>query len=435
VNSLLKAYNLADPSRLFFWLRAKDSKGTHFPLAVDELYSDFFRTIVALHIIELDWPEERTLIVETNFEKEFCSIVDDLESIFRYLTKNPIEIRVQGKPRQGEQGGLDERPMRATLTLFSAGLDSMCCAAKLKAENRRPILIHIITDNITFHGVQEISKSRFFEQFDLFCIDATTKALRGGFSNTRGLVFYSAAYAIAASLGSRSITLGENGSQMLDIMLGQNVYYNSQSTKNTNPDFILKCQGLFSTLDEKEFHIECAFKDATRAEVLAQFFNKIPWEKSWSCFTRRGRSQMCGLCYNCFVRRMSMLAAGIEENAKTYENNPFLIRPSPVTEGYKKKENIIYYLLTFYANVLTNDVNAKSKLEILTGNFFKDPVELATRFAQDIYLAILTWSSRVNEIDLSGIGKKAVELLGKLPTEDLYQREKHLMTLRNQNCR
>lgn len=429
MNSLLKRYDLANPSRLFFWLKGKDSESTRFPLPIKEFYVDFLRTMVALHIIELDWPNERTLIVETNFEKEFRSIAGRLESIFHYLTNHPIEIRIESQPRQGRQGTLEEPPLDGTLTLFSAGLDSMCCAAKLNAENKRPILTHIITEWTTFHDVQEISKSRFFRRSDFFCVDATTKALKGGFSNTRGLVFYSAAYAIAASLGLRSFSLGENGSQMLDIMLGQDVYYNSQSTMNTNPNFIMKCQSLFSAFDEKRFNIECIFKNMTRAEAIATFSNQIPWKQSWSCFTRRGRSQMCGLCYNCFVRRMSILAAGIEEDAGAYENNPFLIGPSLVGEEYKRKEDIIYYLLTFYAKVLRNDAEAKSKLELLTGEFFKDPVELATRFGLDIYLAVLKSSSTLNRIDLSGIGRKAIELLKKSPIETLRQREKDLMTL------
>jgi hypothetical protein len=127
---------------------------------------------------------------------------------------------------------------------------------------------------------------------------------------------------------------------------------------------------------------------------------------------------------------MSMLAAGIEENAEAYENNPFLIGPSPVGEEYKRKEDIIYYLLTFYAKVLRDDAEAKSKLEVLTGEFFKDPVELATRFGLDIYLALLKSSSTLNRIDLSGIGRKAIELLKKSPIEILRQREKDLLTLR-----
>lgn len=432
VKSLLRSYELTSSDCLFLWQKEKDSEGTILPLPIREPYRDLLRTVIALRIIELDYPNERNLVVETAFPRKFRSVTSELESIFLTLTGHPIKIHITERVGQGNQSTLTKKPLFERIALISAGLDSMCCAAKVNSgvDGSRIALVHIISDTTTYGNVLRISGSRFFRRNKLFCVNATTKKLKGGISNTRGLLFYVASYAIAASFGIRSFSLGENGSQMLDIMLGQSVYHNSQATMNTNPKFIMRIQHLLSTFDEEEFKIDCTFKNWTRAEMVARFTDRIPWQLSWSCFTRRGKSKMCGICYNCFARHMSLLAAGIGESEKCYEKNPFIPHIQFLSKEDKRKEDIIYYMLDFYSKLLRGHTKAKSEIADLNSGFFEHPMNLAMRFGADIYLGVMRSISQHNQTQLSGLGKKAQKMLNKLPKDILQEREELLNALK-----
>lgn len=280
--SLLRSYNLTSPDRVFLWQKDKDSEGTLLPLPIEESYRDLLRTVIALHIIELDYPDEKNLLIETAYTSRFLAVLSELESIFRTSTGRPIRIHITGRVRQGSQSTLTKKFLLKRIALISAGLDSMCCAARLNldVEGDKIMLIHVNTNKTTYGKVLKISRSDSFRRNKLFCVDASAKRLESEMSNTRGLLFYVAAYAIAACFGVRSFSFGENGSQMLDIMLGQSVYLNSQATMNTNPKFIMRIQNFLSAFDDQEFNIDCTFKNYTRAEMVARFADRIPWQLS-----------------------------------------------------------------------------------------------------------------------------------------------------------
>lgn len=135
---------------------------------------------------------------------------------------------------------------------------------------------------------------------------------------------------------------------------------------------------------------------------------------------------MCGICYNCFARYTSVLAAGIEETEELYERNPFLLPLNFPTEEEKRKEDVIYYMLDFYSKLLRGDAKAKSEITDLHSGFFADPMDLAMRFGSDIYLGVRHSLSRLNRTRLSGVGRKAERLLNKLPKDLLQEREEFL---------
>lgn len=221
----------------------------------------------------------------------------------------------------------------------------------------------------------------------------------------------------------------ENGSQMLDVMLGSLIYPNKQATKNTNLVYIDKIEEIFSSFDNDQFKIELPFKDMTKAEMLVPFKGTIKFDDAFSCFSTRYRTgtAMCGVCYNCFIRRISLRAIDVQEADTAYEINPFEFNFEMVEKkSYSDTIDILFHLLRFYHKILLRDSSAIDEVKISTRHYFKDPVDLATRFAKDIFLGTMKLIQTINEDQLNAVGKKAKELLGKIDKTTLIEREEEL---------
>lgn len=425
LNSLLNSYlNETSPLRQFFWRKERQAGGVSYPIPLKEQYVDFLRVILGLHIIErehLDYVEE--LEIETSYPYNFFSIVERLESLFYLLSNLKTKLRVGPRSSRSIWKKLDQHFNYQKVVLFSGGLDSLFGALKL-SRNYRIILAHCITNQIIFNKVLTLSNMPELQKSLLYCCDARTKESKGRISETRGLLFLSFAYAVAASLDLRSIVFCENGSQMLDVMLGSLVYPNKPATKNTNLMYINEIENIFSSFDDKEFKIECPFKNMTKAEMLNPLKDRIKFEDTFSCFSTRYRTGMCEICWNCFIRRLSLLAIDVIEEDNTYEINPFeFIYELSQKKSYKKATNILYHLLRFYNKVIMMDSFAHNEIEINARDYFGDPISLAIRFATDTFLGVMKLSQGIDEGRLSALGKKARELLNKIDEKTLMERK------------
>ena len=435
LNSLLSEYIINwVPSKRYFWQKEKETDGLRYPIPVEPQYLDLFKLVLGLHIIEIDQLSRNIgeLVIETAFPDNFNSIVERMQSLFTHLTNSRIKLKVVPCSFRVARQKLLEGSSYRRAVLFSGGLDSLCGAIKL-SEQYPAILTHCRTNQVIFHKVLELSRVPLLSWSPLFCIDAMTKSKTGGISNTRGLLFLSSAYAIAASLGIESIVFCENGSQMLDVMLGSLVYPNKPATKNTNPIFVDRIEELFSLFNNKEIRIERPFQQYTKAEILQGFKNQINFEKTFSCFSTRGRSTMCGICYNCFVRRMALLAIDVKESPSTYEKNPFeTINREEQTASYEERLRILLHFLRYYAKVLKKDSSALEELEVNARDYFEDPTDLAIRSAKEIFLGVARSLERIEQGKLNPLGKKAKELLNQIDKQLLTERYNELIRERPQ---
>lgn len=340
------------------------------------------------------------------------------------MSGHEVKLRLTPSISRFSWERLDELFFGNKIVLFSGGLDSLCGALSF-SKSFNVILSHCITNQVVFNRVLKQSNMASLRKTLLYCSNARTRLTTGGISETRGLLFLSSAYAVAASLGLRSVAYCENGSQMLDVMLGSLTYPNKQATKNTNLIYVEKIEDIFANFDSKVFTIELPFKDVTRAEMLAPFKNAIPFEDTFSCFTTRFRTGMCGICYNCFVRRTSLQAIGAREGGNVYEMNPFRDELSE-KKSHSDTMDILFHLLRFYSKILAEDTSALDEIRMNSRQYFADPIGLATRFAEDIFVGVMKMLQQIDERQLNALGKKAKELLSKIDKATLTERAEEL---------
>lgn len=411
LNSLLNEYNVFSVHKRFFWHRIDAPLRL---LSISEKYLDLVKVVFGLHLMDIEFAEEKIkeLSIETHFLKDFESIASILQKIFYYLTNNRIKINFKPKKKRTMYFGKLAPIINKKFVLFSGGLDSLCGSIHI-AKKSNPILIHIITNQVVYNKVIKLSNSIPLRRAKLFCFDARTKSTKGGISETRGLFFCTIAFAIAASYSANSIVFCENGSQMLDVMLSPLAYPNKPATKNTNPIYLELFEELFTNFNRSTFRIEKIFRNKTRAEVILDYRDEIKFEDTFSCFSTRGRSGMCGICYNCFIRRMSLEALSIQEKKETYLYDPF-VQIETDSPTYFERQRILLQVLRFYFGVLKKDPNIFKEINLSARNFFSDPIALATRFAQDIFLGVKNHISHLKDSDQNALGMKANELLIKI---------------------
>lgn len=431
LDSLLNNY-LAEtsPLRQFFWRKERQAGGVSYPLPIREQYIDFVKAVLGLHIIELAHLDQvKELKIKTSYPYNFFSVLEDLQSLFFLLTNLKIKLRVVSTSSRRVWKRFDQHSPYEKIVLFSGGVDSLCGALDL-SRSHRVILSHCVTNQDIFGRVLRLSNMPPLQKSVLYCLDARKRAEISGMSETRSLLFLSSAYAIAKSLDLESAAFCENGSQMLDVMLGSLVYPNKQATKNTNLIYIKRMENIFSHFDDQDFKIELPFKNMTKAEVLYPFKDSTRMiEDTFSCFSTRFRTAMCGICFNCFIRKLSLVSIGVKEKDDTYELNPFKFSQEMSDKrSYKTAINILFHLLRFYHKILNLDSSAVDELTANARDYFEDPLSLATRFAKDVFLGSMLLLQATDEEKLNLLGKKVKDLLNLIDKEVLIERKEELQS-------
>jgi hypothetical protein len=206
-------------------------------------------------------------------------------------------------------------------------------------------------------------------------------------------------------------------------MLSPIAYPNKPALKNTNPIFINKLGKVLNKFYNEKFNINLMNKNNTKSEMLASTIASIPYQITNSCFTTRGISNMCGICYNCFLRNLSLMSINIFENY--YEYDPFTDVINK-TDAYDERQRILYHILRFYYEILINDKDAMQEVEISSKGYFDNPIEIANRFGSDIFLGIKNYFEFYEPTNLNALGKKADELLTMIEPEILDKRQQKL---------
>lgn len=425
---MLKVDNLVKNeifSPRFFSISARRSdQRSKFPM--EEQHRDLLGLIMSLHYIECQEPREHKLALKTRFVDEFRTIKKDLEGLFLSLTGKSIELIFRLAPAKGSQAVLNDRKSRDPI-LFSGGVDSISGAIKVLSENSESVLLHINSSKSIFGKVRKILNDEAFNGTITYCINARIKSRRrrSFFSNTRGLLFATAGYVVSKVLRGKKVVFCENGAQMLDIIMGSLAYNNAVSTQNTNPRYLQAIENLLCDFEGTKFSIDCPLRNKTKSEAISEYLNDRLLQKSWSCYSARSRSRMCGSCWNCFTTNMSAFAAGFPETLD-FETDP--LREKSKSTFFSDNQRILYNMLVFYSRVIKEDKKVMAELERFE-NILGNPKELATRFGLDIFLGVsecLSSNKRRN-----GLGRKADELLSEIDSSLLLSRRENLLMLRH----
>lgn len=424
VSSLVK--NEVFSPRFFSISGTNINDRTKFPL--EEQHRDLLNLIMSLHYMECQEPLERELVLETRFVDLFNAIREDLERLFLLLTGKLIKLTLVPARAYGSQTVLYDDDRNNYPILFSGGVDSISGALKVLSQNPEGILLHINTSKSIFGKMRRVITNEAFSRNQTYCISARIKAKRhrSFFSNTRGLLFLTASYVVSRLLHSEKVVFCENGAQMLDIMMGSIAYDNAVSTKNTNPRYLQAVNNLLCEFEGTSFKVDYALKDTTKSEAISEFLDKELLKKSWSCYSTRMRSEMCGSCWNCFTTKMSSVAAGFPDTLR-FEVDP--LSEDLNSALFSDNQRILYNMLVFYSKVINRNEKVMAELE-KCGDVFHNPEELATRFALDLYLGVSECISKNNR--KNGLGKKAEELLSGIDHSLLDNRRESLAKLRPQ---
>lgn len=198
------------------------------------------------------------------------------------------------------------------ILLFSEGLDSIAAATEYKDA----ILVHVVKAPYIESHMEKITNDLFPDRH----IEKISYGLRGeklppdtGISNSRGLIFLGLASIHLQLQKSNTLISGENGLMMDNPPL----FEGSKPTRTMNPDFVRSMQELLTNIYDRDICIMTPYIHKTKKEVLEiakqnlkeKFDTAV--ESSYSCFSQQPRGKekrMCGRCYACLLRTISLRA-------------------------------------------------------------------------------------------------------------------------------
>jgi hypothetical protein len=214
------------------------------------------------------------------------------------------------------------------LMLFSGGLDSLCGAVEEVLQGQRRALlvshrpegrIYARQQNLVnairsrlpnprrspFHFAAKVNKAKVHNR------EATQRS--------RSFLFASMAAVVARLFDLKRIRFYENGVTSLNLPISPQML-GGRTSRTTHPQTLWRFSQLFSLLFETEFTVENPFQWSTKPEILrrlAALKQADLCAATSSCvhtWDRSERHPHCGRCSQCVDRRMSVLAANVQQD-------------------------------------------------------------------------------------------------------------------------
>jgi 7-cyano-7-deazaguanine synthase in queuosine biosynthesis len=375
-SSLLRVYSLENGPKRH---RIVGSETKPFETVFDNS-KEFEDLMLCLHLIERYLPRETGLCFGTRWPGVWQEKKERVEQLFEFLTHRKLSIRFEEK--SGEMSASQERIAEVStergrehiVCLFSGGLDSAAGALELVRKGIAPTLSHTATGNIVMGKATELVKNTVLKTLPMVVTDVRKGDVESsgfGSFNSRGLLFISNALIIASCLRSSEVCIAENG----PLMINPNVSLRSEPTKNAHPFLITVLEEVFNHVTGLRKRINPIFKDETKAEIAAKVMNDQIIDKTWSCFNVQRQSKMCGACFACVVRRLSLLAAGYQEPQDTYEFDPFASELSESTGSFGWKLDTLHDTFIYLKDFLDTKSLQRNEMFLVPEGFFTNERE------------------------------------------------------------
>lgn len=211
----------------------------------------------------------------------------------------------------------------AAVIPFSEGLDSRAVAG-LMHEEMGDQLIRVRLGTKPFDSAASGTKQPFTS------VPYKVKPVVGSFvessARSRGFKFAMVSGLAAYLVKADRIIVTESGQGALGpalVPVGQ-----TYEDYRNHPLFTDHMEALFEALYGRPLRFEFPRLWYTKGETLAKFVKECSeghsWTNTWSCWQQNrqvsvaGRKRQCGICAACMLRRLSVNAAGLEENRETY---------------------------------------------------------------------------------------------------------------------
>lgn len=252
--------------------------------------------------------------------------------------------------------------------LFSGGLDSFAGAAYLIDQERRRPLFASHCANGELKNKQSdlvnVIQEKFGEDFHHFQYWVTSRRNKNAphkyerqenSHRARSFLFMSFATVAAASRGLSDIFICENGVLSLNVPISD-ARKGSRSTRHAHPLYLLHFNQLIDALYERKFNVQNPFFLQTKGEEIA-LLRTLGLESvikdTVTCWgypnqtCRYKYSNHCGYCIPCLVRRVSLIAAGMEDCDDQYVVDVFGSRDRLSERQLRNVDDLAYFCQSF----------------------------------------------------------------------------------------
>lgn len=206
--------------------------------------------------------------------------------------------------------------------LFSGGLDSLIGARRLADEGRTPLLVsHSYRGDQSY---QDYLAPRLGKALPRFAANAnpvfggqnmndTTMRTRSLGFLAYGVVASNAVLAKKPAVGVVDLYVPENGFIALNAPLTRR-RIGSHSTRTTHPSFLSQIQSVLDRIG-LPVRLENRYRHMTKGEMLCEMLPNAAFEHASvatvSCGKWKRKSQQCGHCVPCLIRRAAFAKAGV----------------------------------------------------------------------------------------------------------------------------
>lgn len=251
--------------------------------------------------------------------------------------------------------------------LFSGGLDSFAGAVHLIQEGRRPLFAsHYVGGSLgkVQTGLMGSIQEEFAQEFHHFQYRVTSRpnkrsphryVRKESSHRARSFLFMSFATVAAALHGLSDIFICENGVLSLNVPISD-ARKGTRSTRHAHPLYLFHFNRLINALYERKFKVQNPFFFWTKGEEVAllkraNLHSLI--KDTVTCWgypnqtLRYKYSNHCGYCLPCIVRRVSLIAAGMEPYDDQYVVDVFG-SPDKLSEAQLRNvEDLAYFCQSF----------------------------------------------------------------------------------------
>jgi len=415
-------------------MKQQSSEVSTFHVRKEPLIKELEDLSLSLYIVDRCYPQITRLDFGSAYEPIWKELIPSIEGLVEFLTGRHIIVEVVSERAQEKtdyQAAIVESHdfdcfRSHGISLFSGGADSTSGVLRLSRRKEFPFLHHTLTSNVILGKVKRLHRHDAIAPAPIFLNYMRSMRRMRGVSSLRGFIFLVNSFVLAQHLGERKILFPENGPMMLNPQMSSFL----APTKNAHPFLIATLQNIFRRLVGSDFQIECIYKNKTKAEAMVDM---LPWsivDLTYSCFQTQGQNRMCGACFACTVRRLSLLALGYDEPPTAYRFDPFSASSELDLRSDRIKD--LHASLLFLSGLLKGNIHITDHLQYVPSHFFADPSQMFRNFALDLLVGLRSHLKKYRVTDYNALGRFAAKLLESMDKKELDLRSEQLLLLDDQ---
>jgi 7-cyano-7-deazaguanine synthase in queuosine biosynthesis len=350
------------------------------------------------------WVREIEIVTPVHEPRFWQEQAADLSYLLYALTRDTVRFEFVPRDETAEAKTAATAPFRAdSVSLLSGGIDSLAGAVMLLKTGRRPLLVGHQSGNPAIRSAQA-GVTEMLGKLSPGSFRMADTGLHGGGNGhaaspfpppqqrepsqrSRSFLFMSLALAAAQAQGASEAFIFENGILTMALPLSE-ARVGGMSTRSTHPRVIALMNRLAGRM-QLRCELINPFIYQTKGEIIRDVLRPAlsPFEiqRTISCWAAGRNSRQCGGCIACLVRRLSMLAAGLPDEAYQVDvlGEP---RRYVGTDAYANMIDLLGLSANFATASDTELLQRCPELMDLpaTGLSVREVIEMYRRFAEEV---------------------------------------------------